>query len=276
MEYLNKVLQGDCLKVLGDFPDNSIDMVLCDLPYGMTNNPWDQVIELNRLWNHYERIVKERGVVVLFGAGRFTGQLIESNPRWFKYKIVWLKSKSTNFLNANRQPLRKHEDICVFYRKQPIYNPQKKFGLPYDKGYRNDKQTGSYGKFGRYRSISVDGLRFPSDVLFVEQDEPVDWAYFATAERDGIYHPTQKPVELGRWLIRTYTNPGCVVLDNACGAGSFLVAAVMENRDFIGIELNREAYHFGTRMDFITICNERIRKAKESGGTMSLFVMIIH
>ncbi|MFC6100772.1 DNA-methyltransferase [Olivibacter domesticus] len=261
-DYVNSVIEGDCLRVMKRLADQSIDMVLCDLPYGITNNPWDQIIDLVKLWKEYKRIIKPNGVIILTSAGRFTGQLIESNPQWFKYKIVWLKSKATNFLNANRQLLRRHEDICVFYKNQPVYNPQKIAGAPYDKGVRRDQKTGTYNDFGTSRSINLSGMRFPCDVL-VEVEHPIDWLYFVTAEREGNFHPTQKPVDLARWLIRTYTHPGYLLLDNACGGGSFLVAAVLEGRNFIGIELNDQSYHFGKKVDYVAICRQRIEEAAQ-------------
>ena len=145
--FKNKIIQGDCLEVMKDIPDNSIDMIVCDLPYGTTENKWDSIIDLEKLWNEYNRIVKKNGVIALTSQGIFTAKLILSNERDFKYKIVWIKSKSTNFLNAKKQPLRKHEDICIFYKKQPNYNPQMKNGEPYDKGFRKKQLTGSYGDF---------------------------------------------------------------------------------------------------------------------------------
>lgn len=136
--YLNKVIQGDCLEVMEGIPDKSIDMVLCDLPYGITQNRWDSIIDLDKLWVRYKRIIKDNGVIALTAQGLFTAKLIMSNERLFKYKIVWIKSKSTNFLNVTKQPLRKHEDICIFYKKQPTYNPQMVNGEAYDKGIRKD------------------------------------------------------------------------------------------------------------------------------------------
>ncbi|PIS32282.1 site-specific DNA-methyltransferase, partial [Candidatus Peregrinibacteria bacterium CG08_land_8_20_14_0_20_41_10] len=132
---------------MSSIPSKSIDMILCDLPYGTTQNYWDSIIPLDQLWTHYERIIKDRGVIALTGQGLFTANLILSNPRLFKYKITWVKSKPTNFLNAKKQPLRKHEDICIFYKNQPSYNPQMSNGEPYNKGFRKDQLTGSYGDF---------------------------------------------------------------------------------------------------------------------------------
>ena len=259
---LDKVIQGDCLEILPNIPDKSIDMILCDLPYGTTQNKWDSIIDLTELWKQYERIIKDNGAIVLTSQGIFTAKLILSNERLFKYKIVWIKSKATNFLNAKKQPLRKHEDICIFYKKQPIYNPQMTKGESYDKGIRKDQFTGSYGDF-QPRHVKSDGERYPNDVVFYEE---YDCVYFKTAESEGtVYHPTQKPVELGRYLIKTYTNPGDIVLDNACGSGSFLVSAVLEKRHFIGIEKNEKVMlHKKIPTDYIKVCNDRIEEAKKS------------
>lgn len=240
--------EGDCLSLMNKVEDNSISLVLCDLPYGTTRNKWDSVIPLDKLWSHYRRILKPNGVVILTSQGLFTAKVTLSNEAWFKYKMVWVKSKATNFLNAKRQPLRRHEDICVFYKKAPTYNPQMSSGKAYDKGVRKSQMTGSYNDFNPSH-VKSSGSRYPQDVF-----------YFKTSESEGeVFHSTQKPVSLGRYLIRTFTNPGDVVLDNACGSGSFLVAAAMEGRDFIGIELNEENYRFkNERVDLIEVCRNRL------------------
>ncbi|MBI2062418.1 MAG: site-specific DNA-methyltransferase [Candidatus Yanofskybacteria bacterium] len=247
----NQVIEGDCLEVMKDIPPNSVDMVLCDLPYGTTQNHWDSVIPFDQLWLHYERIIKDRGVIALTGQGLFTANLMLSNPKLFKYKITWVKSKPTNFLNAKKQPLRKHEDICIFYKAQPAYNPQMTYGEPYNKGFRKDQLTGSYGDF-KTVEVKSNGERYPTDVV-----------YFKTAESEGeVYHPTQKPVELGRYLIRTFTKEGDTVLDNTCGSGSFLVSAVLEGRKFVGVEKNQEVYLFKNhRVDYIQVSKQRIEEA---------------
>ena len=249
----NTVIQGDCLEVMKDIPDKSVDMILCDLPYGTTQNHWDSVIPLDQLWKHYTRIIKDRGIVALTSQGLFTANLILSNPKLFKYKITWVKSKPTNFLNAKKQPLRKYEDICIFYKNQPTYNPQMSNGEPYNKGFRKDQLSGSYGDF-KTVEVKSNGERYPTDVV-----------YFKTAESEGeVYHPTQKPVELGRYLIRTFTKENDVVLDNTCGSGSFLVSAVLEGRKFIGIEKNQEVYLFKKKkIDYIEVCKKRIKEAEE-------------
>ncbi len=250
-----KLYEGDCLEIMDQIDDCSIDMILCDLPYGTTQNKWDSVIPLEKLWRHYERIIKPNGVIALTSQGIFTAKLITSKEELFKYKFVWVKSKPTNFLNARKQPLRKHEDICIFYKKQPDYHPIMTKGEPYNKGTRKAQFTGSYGEF-RPVEVKSDGYRFPTDVL-----------YFKTAESEEggqVWHPTQKPVELGRYLIRMFTNEGDVVLDNAFGSGSFLVAAAMEGRRFIGIEKNEEVHLFKSeRIDYMKVAEDRINHVKE-------------
>ena len=264
--YINQVIEGDCLNVLPDLPDKSVDLILCDLPYGTTQNKWDSVIDLDILWREYKRIIKDDGAIVLTAQGIFTAKLILSNEEWFRYKMVWIKSKSTNFLNAKKQPLRKHEDICVFYKNQPTYNPQMTQGESYDKGIRKNQFTGSYGDFKPHH-VKSSGLRYPNDVICMEEQTPPvdDFLYFKTAESEGrVYHPTQKPVALGRYLIRTFTNPGDIVLDNACGSGSFLVAAALENRKYIGIEKNQNVLlHKKEKTDYIKVCAERLSVAEQ-------------
>lgn len=251
-KYLNQLIEDDCLVAMKRLPAKSIDMILCDLPYGTTQNPWDSVIPLDQLWKEYERIIKDKGAIVLTSQGVFTAKLILSNPKLFKYKLIWIKSKPTNFLNAKKQPLRKHEDICIFYKSQVVYQPQMSMGEPYNKGIRKDQLTGSYGDFSP-TEVKSNGSRYPTDVV-----------YFKTAESEGpVWHPTQKPVELGKYLIRTFTKPGDVILDNAFGSGSFLVAAFLEGRNYIGIEKNKEMRMFKKkRIDYIELAKNRLRGAE--------------
>ncbi len=244
----NQVLEGDCLEVMKQVPANSIHLVLCDLPYGTTQNKWDSVIPLEPLWEEYRRILAPKGAIVLTSQGPFTARLILSNEDWFKYKLVWIKSKSTNFLNAKKQPLRRHEDVCVFYPTQPDYTPQMQPGDGYDKGIRKDQLTGSYGDFQAVK-VKSEGGRYPTDVV-----------YFKTAESEGkVWHATQKPVALGQYFVRTFTKPGQVVLDNTSGAGSFLVAALREGRNFFGVEINQDEKRFkDTDIDLIEVTNSRL------------------
>ena len=250
-EIVNQLIEGDCLERLQQIHAQSIHLILCDLPYGTTQNKWDSVIPLEKLWTQYRRVLAPGGVVVLTSQGPFTARLILSNEPWFKYKMVWVKSKATNFLNAKRQPLRRHEDICVFYPKQPHYHPIMQPGPGYDKGIRKNQLTGSYGDFDPVH-VKSEGERYPTDVL-----------YFKTAESEGkVWHPTQKPLALGQYLVRTFSRPGQVVLDNAFGSGSFLVAALKEGRNFMGIERNDSESQFKRDpIDLISIAQERLRKA---------------
>jgi len=250
---INQLFEGDCLEYMNEIPDGSVDMVLCDLPYGMTQNEWDCYISLDELWKQYNRIIKPNGAIVLTSNGVFTAKLILSQPNIYKYKGVWEKSKPTNFLNAKKQPLRKHEDVCVFYKKQPTYHPQMTQGEPYDKGTRKNQLCGNYGDFEPVH-VASEGERYPTDIIYVK-----------TAECEGaVLHPTQKPIELGRYMIRTYTNPGDVVLDNTFGSGSFLVAALMEGRNFIGIEKNENVALFKREeIDYIDVAKRRLFLAWE-------------
>lgn len=217
---------GDCLDVMVGMKDNSVDLVLCDLPYGTTQNKWDTVIPFDLLWEQYMRISK--GAIVLFAAQPFTSLLISSNLKYFKYDWVWEKTKATGHLNAKKQPLRNKEDILVFYKKQPTYNPQMSEGEPYKNKTGKDisgssSMTGSYGKYTNKRNENT-GFRYPKQIL-----------KFNTVQRNTL-HPTEKPVALLEYLVKTYTNEGDSVLDNCMGSGSTGVACKNLNRKFIGIE----------------------------------------
>ena len=250
---INQVHQADCLDFMKKIPTGSIDMVLCDLPYGITQNDWDCYVPLDKLWKEYKRIIKPNGAIALTSQGIFTAKLILSEPKLFKYKWIWEKSKPTNFLNAKKQPLRKYEEVCIFYKKQPAYHPQMTAGVPYNKGIRKNQLSGSYGDF-RPSHVHSDGERYPTDII-----------YFKTAESEGeVVHPTQKPIGLGRYLIKTYTDPGDVILDNTCGSGSFLVAALEEGRNFIGIEKNEDVALFKNKpIDYIDVCRKRLLETWE-------------
>ncbi len=252
------IYQGDCLEILKEIKAKSVGMILCDLPYGTTQNKWDSIIPLDELWAQYKRIIKPDGVIALTSQGIFTARLILSNEEWFRYKFVWVKSKSTNFLNARRQPLRQHEDICIFYGQQPNYRPVMWQAEPYDKGTRKAQYTGSYGDFKPVQ-VKSNGERFPTDTLYCKTAE---------SEAGGqVWHPTQKPVALGRYLIRMFTGPNDVVLDNAFGSGSFLVAAAMEGRRYIGIEKNEEVHLFKKeRIDYIKVAQDRLKEVEKMMG----------
>lgn len=216
-------------------PDKSIDMILCDLPYGVTSrNKWDSQLSLPDLWRQYKRIIKDNGVIILFAQGMFTAKLMMSNLEMWRYNLIWEKTQPTGFLNAKRMPLRNHEDICVFYGKLPVYNPQKTDGhirkVSTAKHKRNCKETTDYGK---HNFVSYDSTeRYPLSVITFSKD----------TQKESL-HPTQKPVALCEYLIKTYTNEGDLVLDNCMGSGTTGVACLNANRNFIGIELDENYYN---------------------------------
>lgn len=231
-----RLMQGDCLELMASIPDGSVDMVLCDLPYGTTACKWDTVIPFEPLWAHYKRVIKENGAIVLFSAQPFTSALIMSNPKMFRYDLIWQKNRTTGFLNSKRMPLRTHENICVFYSKMPTYNPQMEKVKE-----RFVTRSGEYEGYGKHKALnsSNNGLAYPKSVFnFKVKQKPI--------------HPTQKPVPLLEYLIKTYTNEGDVVLDNCMGSGSTGVACVNTGRHFIGIELDP---------DYFRIAEERINGA---------------
>ena len=230
------LMQGDCLERMKEIPDGSVDMILADPPYGTTACKWDSVIPLEPMWEQLKRVIKPNGAIALFGSEPFSSALRMSNIKEYKYDWVWEKSKATGFLNSRRQPLRAHEIVSVFYKKQPMYNPQMSMGAAYNKGVRK-KQTDDdvYGSFNQ-TLVSSDGLRFPRSVQ-----------YFKTAEGEGGFHKTQKPVALIEYLIKTYTNEGDTVLDFTMGSGSTGVACRNLNRKFIGIEMDENYFNIATQ-----------------------------
>ena len=223
---------GDCLERMKEIPDGSINMILCDLPYNTTKMKWDNMIPLEPLWTQYKRVIMQNGAIVLFGREPFSSKVRLSNEEMYKYDWIWEKSKATNFLFAKQMPLIAHEDIMVFYNRLPTYNPQKKIGKPYNKGIEKRTKIEAVGKIGNGNLIiNESGDRNPRSVI-----------YFRTAESEGKFHPTQKPVALLEYLIKTYTDEGMLVLDNTMGSGSTGVACINTNRKFIGIELDEKYY----------------------------------
>lgn len=230
---LNEPICNDCFNIFPQIESGSVDMILCDLPYGTTQCKWDSILPLDKLWKEYNRIIKKNGAIVLFSSQPFTSVLINSNIKNFKYTWVWEKSKATNYLNAKKQPLRASEDICVFYQKQPTYNPQMTEGKPYNKGTAL-RETEVYGSQVAVE-VKSDGARYPRNVI-----------YFKTAESEGkVVHPTQKPLALLEYLIQTYSNEGEIILDNTAGSFSTAVAATKLNRNWIGIEQEEEYCKIG-------------------------------
>lgn len=245
---LNTVHEGDCLELMREIPDGSVDMILCDLPYGTTSNKWDEIISLESLWEQYTRIVKARGAVVLTASQPFTTTIISSNQKGFCYTWVWDKKFGANFVQAKRQPIKTHEDVVVFSKtgKMPNYYPimiaREK---PITKGGNKQSQsipiarTKTSEEFGKTKKTYTH--KYPTSQIT-----------FNVREGRGL-HPTQKPVSLFEYLIRTYTNEGEIILDNCIGSGTTAVAAINTGRQFIGIEKEPE---------YVAISNERIAKAR--------------
>lgn len=214
-------------------------MILCDLPYGKTaRNKWDKIIDLDSLWEEYKRIIKINGVIIFTADQPFSSVLVMSNPKWFRYSLVWHKTSPTGFLNAHKMPLRSHEDILIFYRKLPTYNPQKTDGhtrkISTAQHKRNSVRTSDYGEHGLTTYNSTE--RFPISVLTFKTDKQIS-----------SLHPTQKPVALFEYLIRTYTNENDLVLDPVIGSGTTAVACIKAKRRFIGIEKEEQYYKLATQ-----------------------------
>lgn len=223
--------QGDCLELMNDIPEKSVDCIITDLPYGTTQCKWDTIIPFEPLWKQYNRIIKDNGAIVLFGTEPFSSHLRLSNLKNYKYDWIWDKVKGTGFLNAKRQPMRNHELISVFYKKQCTYNPQKTYGHKMKKSYRSkDLQTDVYGEMKNdYTYESTE--RYPRSIQV-----------FSTDTQNSSLHPTQKPVALIEYLIKTYTNEGELVFDSCMGSGTTGVACINTNRRFIGIELDNNYF----------------------------------
>jgi site-specific DNA-methyltransferase (adenine-specific) len=213
--------EGDCLEVMPRLPDKSVDMILCDLPYGTTSCKWDVVLPFDQLWAQWKRVLKHKGSVLLFGSQPFTTALINSNPAWFRYEWVWEKVNTTGFQLAKKMPLKKHENICVFYEHLPTYNPQ---GLI------------AYGKVNRRGRAGNGGHLANECNRYIQEYTNYPTSLLRFGYDNNKYHPTQKPIGLVEYLIRTYTNPGATVLDNCAGSGTTLLAAERCGRNSIGIE----------------------------------------
>lgn len=245
---IDKIYNVDCLEGMKEIADASINMIFCDLPYGVTNrgaNKWDIVIPPDLLWEQYERIIKPNGVILLFGQDKFTAKMMLSNEKLHRYNIIWKKVLKSGFLNANRMPLREHEDIMVFYKSQPVYHPQMIKGKA---NHSKGRAAGSdaddilnnrcYGAYKVLETKDDSDMKYPSSI----------WEFSKTHPSVAI-SSTEKPIDLCRYAIRTYTDEGAVVLDNCCGAGSIPIAAKMEGRHYIGMDNgicdNKKSKYFG-------------------------------
>lgn len=249
---------GDCLDILKTIPDGTVDAVIDDLPYGVLNlgndnAKWDEQIPMDELWTQFLRVAKPNAAIVLFAQGMFTAQLMMSRPKLWRYNIIWDKCRASGFLNANRMPLRSHEDICVFYRELPTYNPQM---VEVDDSHKShsrgrlDKEikNSCYGDF-KLTQDNITNLKYPKSIISIPREGP-----------SLLVHPTQKPVELLRWLIRTYTNKGETVLDATMGSGTTGVAAMWEDRNFIVVEKTEKYFNIAQqRIDVAAKSRDRDR-----------------
>lgn len=250
---IDKIYNMDCLVGMQQIPDKSVDAIICDLPYatlhkGNPNTAWDREIPMQPLWDQYRRIIKDNGAIILFGQNKFSAHLIVAAEDIYRYSLVWDKERTTGFLNANRMPLRQHEDILVFYKKLPTYNPQMVVGKPnHSRGGGKHKFTNNcYGKYSEHNEHTYDrvkrtdptrpGLKFPSSIIRIQKEHETT-----------VFHPTQKAVALIQYLIRTYTNEGDLVLDNCMGSGTTAVAAIREHRHFIGFETSPKFYNIAQK-----------------------------
>lgn len=241
---INKIYRMDAIEFMKKIDDKSIDMILCDLPYGTTACSWDEIILLEPMWKEMKRIAKDKCAMVFTASQPFTSKLIMSNVDYFNHEWIWYKSKASNFLDARKKPLKSHENILVFYKKQPTYNPQMTQGKPYDKGIERRSRVMVYHKMeGNNKLVNESGERFPKTVI-----------YFRTAESEGKFNPTQKPVALFEYLIKTYTNEGDLVMDCVVGSGTTAVACLNTNRRFICNDISEE---------YVKIANERIKPLLE-------------
>lgn len=227
---LNKIYQGDCLEVMKNIDNESINMILCDLPYGTTSCSWDTIIPFKLLWEQYERIIKDNGAIVLTASQPFTSKLIMSNINLFRYELIWEKDIATGFLDARRKPMKIHENVLIFYKHRTTYNPQMKSGKPYRSisGKCSNSITKDESiKCGGYLTEN-SGERFPTSINKINTEHGL--------------HPTQKPVVLFEYLIKTYTNKGNLILDNCAGSGTTGVAAKNLDRNYILIEQDEKYY----------------------------------
>ncbi len=273
---LNKIYNEDCLEGMKRIPDSSVDMILCDLPYGTTNNAWDEIIPFELLWEQYGRVIKDNGAIVLTASQPFTSKLVSSKLEWFKHEWIWEKQRASNFMRANHEPLKYHENVLVFSKGVLNINPQRYKVLEIDEimnmtkkqmeGMMKSKDYDRFGKVDRRKTVkdpdenkeylgseikrvrnADDGFRNPKSVLKINN------------KLNGNIHPTQKPVPLFEYLIKTYTNKGDTVLDNCMGSGTTAIACLNTERNFIGFELDKE-YFEGAQ-----------NRIKERKNEMSLF-----
>lgn len=242
-----KLLQGDCLEIMKNIPDKSINMILCDLPYGTTSSKWDNVIPFEKIWEQYERIIKDNASIILFSSGLFTIDLIQSNRKHFKYKLIWKKNVPTGMSSAKYRPMKYYEEICIFQYGKPSYNPILKPRVGVGKSCYN------YNHYcGENNHINLQKIKKKYDPDYVQPSDILE--IDVVPNRRGKLHPVQKPIKLLEWLIKTYSNKDDLILDNCMGSGSTGVACLNTGRDFIGIELDEK---------YFNIAKQRIESIKE-------------
>jgi len=238
---LDKIYNEDCLEGMKRIADGAVDCIITDLPYGVLNEQseggsWDSIIPLEPMWEQFKRVTKPNAAIVLFCQGMFTAKLMMSQPKMWRYNLIWDKDRKSGFLNANRMPLRRHEDIAVFYQELPTYNPQMEKVAPHRRNHTRGDMKGQlknrcYGGFVATPTIISDE-KYPTSIIYIQREHDVKQ----------FYHPTQKPVDLLRYLILTYSDEGDTILDATIGSGTTAVAALMEKRHFIGFETNKEYF----------------------------------
>lgn len=239
---LDKIYNEDCLQGMKRIPDGSVDAIICDLPYGTTQCKWDIIIPFDRLWEQYKRIIKSNGAIVLFAVEPFASYLRLSNLGWYKYDWVWDKKHPTGQLNSKKQPLRQHELVCVFYQKQCTYNPimhTNRLNRSFiGKVNKSQKMSDNYGRQYDYVSNIKGGSKsYPRSII--TQTSVIGNSH------EKVSHPTQKPIALLEYLVKTYTNEGEIILDNCMGSGTTAIACINTNRNFIGFEIDKEYYELG-------------------------------
>ena len=258
MVQIDTIYNEDCIIGMDRIPDKSIDMILCDLPYGVLNRQnknaqWDNIIPFEPLWAQYKRVIKDNGAIVLFGQGMFSATLMASNPDMWRYNLIWEKDRPTGFLNANRMPLRSHEDVLVFYSNLPVYHPQMVPCKPSERCHpmgngEHTNRNQQYGDFNRVHPHTIRDEKFPKSVIKIPQEHKCD----------GKSHPTQKPVALCEWLIKTYTDEGEIVLDNCMGSGTTAIACINTNRHYIGFETDVDYYNYAIERCKNASCQKKL------------------
>lgn len=242
---MNKVIQGDCLEVMKEIPDKSIDMILCDLPYGTTACKWDTIIPFEPLWEQYKRIIKDNGAIVLTASQPFTSALVMSNPDWFRHEWIWEKERGANFLQGNKQPLKVHENVVVFGKMCPLYYPQKTINPNKQSVTNRINNTPKRIEAGLNVKYFKSSAKYDKLMLLPRSIQ----RFVRDIPKGGTLHPTQKPVALFEYLIKTYTNEGDSVLDNCAGSGTTAIACINTKRNYVLIE---------KELEYIEIINKRI------------------